>query len=287
MVRKKKNELYCSPDKSGSDGTCYSKDDLLLLINLYNRKNKNNTIVVKNKSKKQLWKALNEKLKSECNQEWCWLEQNFVPDPYAKVLKNETFRPEKPKGWKRNPYMWLNTIDIRNVMKQYEKKYPSFVFIGPVPSDCPSGITCALSNFKVDVLVNKLNKTKLGVIFNLDPHNKPGSHWVGMFSDFNEPSISYFDSVGLPPPKSIKNFLTNLKSSIETYWLKDKQKKVNVPIYVNETQFQFGSSECGVFSMFFIIDHLRGKGVEVQKPHKVTDKKMNQLRKVYYRPTDN
>ena len=25
------------------------------------------------------------------------------------------------------------------------------------------------------------NKTKIGIIFNLDKHNKPGSHWVAMF----------------------------------------------------------------------------------------------------------
>jgi hypothetical protein len=282
----KKDKLFCAPDRDGSGGTCYSKEDLLLLISLYNRKRPSKKqITVADKSKKQLWNALNNRLKDECSKEWCWLEQNFVPAPYASVLRKETFRPERPPEWKRNPYTWLTTIDIRDVMKQYELKYPSFVFMGPVPVDCPSSITCSLSNLNVTKLVKKFNKTKLGVIFNLDPHDKPGSHWVGMYADFQEPIITYFDSVGLPPPKQIRNFMNKLKKGIQQYWLKEKKKKRDVPIMVNRTRFQFGTSECGVFSMFFIIDHLRGKGIKVMKKKKVTDRKMNQLRKIYFRPT--
>ncbi len=106
-----------------------------------------------------------------------------------------------PQEWKDNPFEWLSTTDIKNVMKQYEKKYPSFLFMGPVPVDCPSAITCSLSGLDVEILINQLGKTKLGIIFNLDKHDEPGSHWVATFFDFKKCRILYFDSVGMPPPK--------------------------------------------------------------------------------------
>ena len=43
-----------------------------------------------------------------------------------------------PKEWKKNLLNGLSNFDIEDVMKQYEKKYPSFIFMGPFPSDCPT-----------------------------------------------------------------------------------------------------------------------------------------------------
>lgn len=279
-------KLYCAPNKNKNTFTCYTKQDLLILIKSYNKnKSKEHHIITNNKSKKDLWLELNNKMKKDCNNEWCWLEKNFVPAPYTNNIK-KSFRPEMPQEWNENPFEWLSNFDIKDVMKQYEKKYPNFLFIGPVPSDCPSKITCALSGLSVDILINRLGKTKLGIIFNLDTHNKPGSHWIATFFDFKKGEIIYFDSVGLPPPKMIKNFLEKMKKSCEDYYLHnfDYQKKVN--IYVNKTQFQFGNTECGVFSMYFIISNLSGKNIKKLDPKKVNDKLMNELRKEYFRPNN-
>ena len=291
MSETSKPNLYCAPNVNSNGVTCYSKEDLLLLIDAYNKhKEKIDQISTVNKSsmklsKKKLWEALNEKLKRDCNNERCWLEKNFVPAPYARKLK-ETFVPEMPKEWEKNPFEWLSTTDIKNVMKQYEKKYPSFLFMGPVPVDCPSAITCSLSGLDVEILINRLGKTKLGVIFNLDEHDEPGSHWVATFFDFTKCRILYFDSVGMQPPQMILNFLKKMKKSCENYHLKTfgKEKKGN--IYANETKFQFGNSECGVFSMYFIIANLQGKNIHQMKQNEVNDNIMNELRKKYYRPPE-
>ena len=122
-------ELYCAPNVDDSNGTtCYSKDDLVFLVDAYNKnKEKKYQISAGNKSKKLLWESLNEKFKKDCNNERCWLEKNFVPAPYARKHLRETFVPEMPQEWKDNPFEWLSTTDIKNVMKQYEKKYPSFL----------------------------------------------------------------------------------------------------------------------------------------------------------------
>ena len=37
--------------------------------------------------------------------------------------------------WRKKPTTWLNSLDIENVMNQYEKKHNDFEFIGPSPID--------------------------------------------------------------------------------------------------------------------------------------------------------
>ena len=72
-------------------------------------------------------------MKSRCNEEWCWINQSFVDINDRQMLK-KLFRPKKPAKWNVNPREWLNSLDIENVMKQYEEKHQDFIFIGPVPT---------------------------------------------------------------------------------------------------------------------------------------------------------
>jgi len=283
--KKVEKELFCAPNVNSRELTCYSKEDLIFLTNAYNKKKpKSHQLKIKNNSKKDLWINLNKKLSKDCNNEWCWLEQNFVPAPYSNKKLKEKFRPGMPEEWQTNPFEWLTTTDIRKVMKQYEKRYPSFLFMGPVPSDCPSEITCSLSGLDVEILINRLAKTKLGVIYNLDKHYEPGSHWVASYFDFKKGIILYFDSVGLHPPKLIMNFLKRMKKSCEDYYINNFGTKKDVNIYVNTTRFQFGNSECGIFSMHFIISNLKGNNIYKNNKNDINDTVMNNLRKKYYRP---
>ena len=84
---------------------------------------------------KTLWNAINNVMKYKCDNEVCWLKQDFIKDNYLQKELLKNFKPFMPKSWSENPREWLNTIDIRDVMNQYEIKYPSFEFIGPVPMD--------------------------------------------------------------------------------------------------------------------------------------------------------
>ena len=38
----------------------------------------------------------------------------------------QSFAPEAPKSWNKNPNEWLSSTDILKVMKQYEKAYRCF-----------------------------------------------------------------------------------------------------------------------------------------------------------------
>ena len=64
----------------------------------------------------------------------CWLTQDFMKHVNTEDLEND-FKPTKPHEWNNNKYTWLNTLDIQNVLEQYEENDPSFFFVGAVPID--------------------------------------------------------------------------------------------------------------------------------------------------------
>ena len=76
-----------------------------------------------------------------------------------------------------------------------------------------------------------------------------------------------------------------LKKSIEEYQKERQKKKKEVEVLYNQTKFQFGSSECGVFSINFILDNLKGEALQELGKEHFNDRRMNNLRKVLYRPT--
>ena len=76
-------------------------------------------------------------------------------------------------------------------MRQYKREIPEFDFKGPSPIDYDSKDIynpekkCVQEDLCMFDLKSQLQsgKTKVGIIFNLDPHNKGGSHWVALFID--------------------------------------------------------------------------------------------------------
>ena len=56
----------------------------------------------------------------------------------------------------------------------------------------------------------------------------------------------------------------------------------NIDIRYNTNRHQYKNSECGVYSMNFIIRLLRGEGFAKIEKSKVIDDEMNKCRKVYF-----
>ena len=56
-----------------------------------------------------------------------------------------------------------------------------------------------------------MGNEKLGVVFNLDPHDMPGSHWVSMFVNMDNGGIYFFDSVGKFPGDEISNLMFRIR----------------------------------------------------------------------------
>jgi hypothetical protein len=275
-------KLKCSPSaKNKSDFSCLSNDALYKLRNLWNARHPDSKIVTNDP--KEIWQQLRQKMSGTCNKETCWLKQGFVNGELNGELK-KSFAPESPSEWKKNPNEWLTSVDISNVMKQYEDAYTCFEFLGPSPIDYDTHKLygeCVWEELCHFNLANQIKdkKTKIGVIFNLDPHYKSGSHWVSLFININKGTIFYFDSVGDKIPDRIKKFVNEVtKQGMQ------QKKPIHFKFDQNHpVEHQYGNTECGIYSIFFIVHMLEDKITEhYLKTHILKDKYMEQFRKVYF-----
>ena len=219
-----------------------------------------------------------------CENEKCWLRQSFIHNNISPSLKKYTFAPESPDSWDSNPKEWLSSDEILDVMKQYEYSHPEFVFLGPSPidfekktlfNDC---IWEDLCKFDLRQYIDK-GKTKIGIIFNLDPADKDGSHWVAAFIDTKRKGIYYYDSNGIYAPPRIKKFLYKIKEQG-----KHKEVGIKFKIEQNSKEHQLKDGECGMFTIYFIINMLKKQSFKQfkKKFRGGGDDYMNQLRDVLF-----
>lgn len=268
---------FCAPGVNNKHGTCFDRVGLMRIITDFNRKYPDHKInYVKNTSNQKLWELIRNGMASRCgDSEWCWLDQSFLKKD--SVIQNY-YRPPRPT----NPRKWLSTSDIDDVLKQYERLYNDFFFMGTVPLDFDTVIEA----YKQMNLCSNRNRrghpvTKYGFVFNLDPHDKNGSHWVSMFLrlDMINPVIGFFDSYGHPPPAQIKRLIERLrKQALDCFGIHLNYK-------CNTVQHQHKNTECGVYSLYFIFQCLRGISFEEITEHIILDDDVNQFRKFFFRPT--
>lgn len=276
-IKSKTTLKKCAPGM-GNHKSCFDKKALLRIVNNWNKKNKND-IIDTHLDTTQLWNQINTRLQSKCNHEYCWIKQDFMKPDMEKL--SNYFKPEIPRKWITEPRTWLNTTDIEKVMFQYENKSPDFKFIGVVPIDFDyeySASKCVVDELcKLDIhKLYKKNIRKMGIVFNLDAHDEPGSHWVALYSDFNKGEIYYYDSYGIFQPKEIKILMDRL--SIQGSKIKGQPFK----LYNNHIRHQFKNSECGVYSMHFITEFLNGKSYKEIIENRVPDDLMNRKRLDFY-----
>lgn len=294
----------CAPNNNFEDGSCYTLESLQKIATAFNAqdKNKNNKINISN-DKNELLNQLTKKI-SECQS--CWLRTELVKNINDDNI-NETFRPLGPDGKKD----WLSTTDINDVVEQYQEKYKDFVFLGAVPYDFMELKMLGIQNINLDGLV-KDGKTKIGLVINLDEHNQDGSHWVALFANLKNKEIYFFDSVGDKPGKKIKWFINVLTDYIYNKETKEnnslqvggimkiinkiknkqvKQKYMSIlenklsgiDIRYNQKQHQFKDSECGVYSINFIVRLAGGETFDEITNNITKDDKMNECRETYFR----
>jgi hypothetical protein len=215
----------------------------------------------------------------------CLVEHSELPYKEKKRILTTYFRPKQPTAWKADPDMWLNSDDIETVLRQYEKAYPHFRFLGVVPIDFSApdptngtGQKCISDQFcKVD-LKAELNAghTLVGAVFNLDPSYKSGSHWVAMAIDLNRKKIYYFDSYGMKPPMQVSRYM-------RYFLLQDKELKLQF----NARRFQFSNTECGMYSIYFLIRMIQGESFKKFCKNPIADKWMLEFRNILFDPAAN
>ena len=247
-------QLQCAAQKSKKN-TCYNDDNLIKMRDLWNLRHPEKKIKTNNTN--NIWKNLKKNMNNSCNNEKCWLNQEFMKNNINNELTNDTFAPSSPSSWKMNPNEWLSNFDISKVMKQYEKFYNNFVFIGPSPIDFNKRIyqdKCVwndLCNFNLKDYINN-GKKYIGIIFNTDPHNKSGSHWISLYINLEKKYIFFFDSNGDNVPKEIVELINRIKT---------QGKEINIELEYDNNEgieHQLKNTECGIYSIYFITSLLTG-----------------------------
>lgn len=211
---------FCSPNNQKNKYSCFSNSSLLKIAKSFNNHYPHKKIQIpeklNSKNRELFWKQLEQSMNREtlCDNERCWLDKRVVKNIPSEHI-DKSFRPEKPYSWYRNKNTWLSTTDINNVLSQYENN-SDLKYVGAVPIDFDKELSPGIC------VVNELCKLnleklylkgfrKLAVVFNFDPHDQPGSHWVSMFVDMNNGGIYYFDSYGKKPPTEITNLMERIR----------------------------------------------------------------------------
>lgn len=282
------NDKKCAPGIKYDNISCIKLNVLIEMARMYNetisdekdRIKMSNTLATLNprKYKKHLVNEFNIRLGNKCKTQKCWTELDFVKkmrDVTKQQLKSYTFRPDGPS--ENGKFVWLNTNNINDVMTQYELRFPDFKFIGAVPidfDDLRSPPYPNVKNLDYDELV-KNGKHKLGFIFNLDKHNEPGSHWVGMYADIKLGNVYFFDSYGTEAPPQIRKLMRRIVAYC-------KEKGINARADYNKVRQQRKGSECGVYSINFILRMLDGKTLSDIEQEQLPDDKVNVCRVKYF-----
>jgi hypothetical protein len=302
------NESTCSPyvthgRKFSIDNhyTCFTKSELLSIINAFNKYIINKNLCAKNELNgdtvcikklnlitinshntiKELWDKIYNTLNPICKYEHCWVDLDFINKIKDKQLVDKlryfTFKPKFYNGREE----WLNTLDINYIMKQYEKTYPSFCYIGTE--------ACDFYNFTNINYPKLFESNTVGIVFNLDKTGERGSHWTSLFIDNTNNTLYYFDSTGRDPNKYIHDFIKLYIKKYSKYsskYTKEQQQQSELEnpqefiVYVNKNVHQKGNTECGVYSIYFLI-----KKIKTNDPIntiRITDDQMKLFRKYIF-----
>jgi len=230
---------------------------------------------------KTIWENLRYIFKNTCKKESCWLRHKFFNEDISIDIKKNTFAPKAPEEWKNKPDEWLSSIEIMEVMKQYENTYKCFEFIGPSPIDYDKHLSygeCVweeLCKFSLKENIEK-KKYKVGIIFNLDKHDKSGSHWVALFINIKKKQIYYLDSYGEKIPRQINKFSNKVKKQANALNIGPFE------LHISKRRHQFSDSECGMYSLYFIIQMLKTDNFKKFTEKRIKDNYMKKLRKIYF-----
>jgi hypothetical protein len=282
-----KSSFQCNPALKRRKGeSCLPRDAIDRIIKSFNKyypekrisigkgTRKNNGLIRGGRASYKTWKTLRKAL-AECNNELCILKKSKLEKDEKEGMIDKYFRPEKPDDWEKDHDAWLDSLNIEDVMNQYEEADPTFEFIGPVPIDFAKKTSfghCIIDELCKLNLKDALSKgtKKIGIVFNLDEHDEPGSHWICGYIDIVGKAAYYFDSYGFRPPKRIAEFMKGLlKQGIET-------------LVYNDIRFQRKDSECGMYCLYVLICLMKGRSFADICKDVVDDNTMNAFRDILF-----
>ncbi len=223
------------------------------------------------------------KNKYNCNSETCVLSssevQNHIDQNSIKIILKENFKPLGPKMSRD----WLSNFDIDDVLEQMKKKYKEKYFLHiPFQMRDFEKTGSELSKLDWNAEYSKGFRT-FGTVMNTDYSTGRGIHWFAIFGDFLDDSeiftIEYFNSSGELPLPEVVSWMKKFKFSLN---FEKPVKDVVVTRIVN----QQSSSECGLYSIYYIVSRLHGVPMKWFEKNRVRDKVMYEFRKYLFRDKD-
>jgi predicted enzyme related to lactoylglutathione lyase len=210
--------------------------------------------------------ALN-KIKKQTNDE-------DLKDKITKEIRTK-FKPEGPM----NNTNILSNFNIDQTLDQYALKYKNFYHI-----------QFAMIDFKkYDTMLKKYNpieeykngKTMAGCVINTDVSSGGGKHWMALFVDLrsSDASIEFFNSSGNAPAKEIVDWMIDIEKSINEYFTDSTPKILTNAGVVH----QHSQTECGVYSLYYIISRIKVKPQKYFTENIVPDNEMVKFRKIIFR----
>lgn len=277
--------MKCSPFVNYCFGSCFPLNILIMMVKEHNKLNPDDEIPLCDEISHSHEAHFKVYLVQELENRYGkihkkWKDENFImqlPENVKQIIETEIFRPKGPINED-----WLNSLQINNVMHQYESLYKKFIYLDTVPRD----FYLINDKYSIDFDLYKKygNKTTFGLVINSDKHNQGGSHWKMLYFNTEYGKIYYIDSGGNNPEKEIVEFVDYIKEYL-------KSKNIPVEYVVNDKQYQFDGFSCGPYSMFFMNALLemsvedptyKKNPIEELKNMDITDEKVHEWRKVFF-----
>lgn len=242
------------------------------LRTVYNKEHSNEKPIAKGNTE-GVWNKLQERLRSKCK-----------TGRAECIVTSLMSRPKAPQEWAVNRYEWLSSDDIQAIEDNYTKVFPDYFFVGSVPIDfdlqnetreCLVSALCAM---KLPELYKK-GYQRIGIVFNTDPHDGPGQHWVALFADIRpelkHARITYFDSYAQKPEQEVRKLMKRWKEQWDTTKVHSEPTKLSY----NKTRHQYKDSECGMYCLYFHYACL----TELPMNERIPDEVINSFRNLLFR----
>jgi hypothetical protein len=166
----------------------------------------------------------------------------------------------------------------------------NFLFLGTFPSNFNkknTDSTCMYHSLCSLDLQNLFDKkiTKLGVVFNFDERNQPGSHWVAVYICLDKKTaggnfgVYYFDSEINAIPLNIHKFIFQIYKRGQAIWS-------DFELVQNKVLHQKQTSECGVYSLYIIIKCISGSNFKRLVKRRIPDEFVFNKRNILWKPNN-
>jgi hypothetical protein len=256
-------------NNASSPQPCLDYASLVLLSKLFNRRYPSSQPIRIYKTASAQFKAIGKVMKERygcpVDDELCWMSKSsMVKQVVAETGSMKYFKPQKPVSWRKDPNAWLSNDDIEIVMQQYEEaSQGKMKFVGVFPIDfasrkknnmnqCISPEVCGVD---VRSLVSRGVKY-LAFVFNTDKHDQDGEHWISLFVGLDPREkrsfgVYFYDSVAKAPPKEVKKLMEWLAAQMNDVVV--VKNNTTIPVRSNTVRRQYRNTECGMYSMLFLI----------------------------------